>query len=204
VERIKAAYDAGHQIASHSWSHKDLATLSQDEGKLTAWSSFSNLIIINQSSANCLRSLVGFVLMVKWLHDLITLLAKSRSHPKHYWSHSSVHAPTWVMSCRRCPELNLIQTAYGSYNDATVDAATQIGQDVVLWNLEYAFNILCTTRTNFEFKLSSSGDSVGAPPSESQSHYEQAVDQKLPILSLNHETHGMLWLVFALMHIMTF
>jgi len=64
-------------------------------------------------------------------------------------------------------------------------------------------NILCTTRTELEFKLSSSGDSVGAPPSESQSHYEQAVDQKLPILSLNHETHGMLWPISALTHVLT-
>jgi hypothetical protein len=28
---VKAVYDAGHQVASHSWSHKDLATLSKDE-----------------------------------------------------------------------------------------------------------------------------------------------------------------------------
>ncbi|KAJ3493926.1 hypothetical protein NLJ89_g10913 [Agrocybe chaxingu] len=31
VERIKYAYDNGFQIASHTWSHKDLSTLSWDE-----------------------------------------------------------------------------------------------------------------------------------------------------------------------------
>lgn len=58
-------------------------------------------------------------------------------------------------------------------------------------------------KANFNFSISSSGDSVGAPPSESQSHYEQAVEQTLPILSLNHETHGMLRLMCVLTHTLT-
>ncbi|KAL9709440.1 hypothetical protein Ac2012v2_007175 [Leucoagaricus gongylophorus] len=116
AERIKAAYDAGHQIASHSWSHKDLATLSPDE-----------VVSELSSVTRAIQSIIGVT-------------------------------PAFM------------RPPYGSYNDATVDAAAQIGQDVVLWNLD-------------------SGDSVGAPPSESQSHYEQAVEQTLPILSLNHETH---------------
>ena len=29
VQRLKAAYGAGHQIASHTWAHKDLNTLSK-------------------------------------------------------------------------------------------------------------------------------------------------------------------------------
>ncbi len=31
ADEIQAAYNAGHQIASHSWSHMDLATLSNDQ-----------------------------------------------------------------------------------------------------------------------------------------------------------------------------
>ncbi|KAF9493316.1 glycoside hydrolase/deacetylase [Pleurotus eryngii] len=31
VRRVKYAYDNGHQVASHTWSHKDLTTLSSDQ-----------------------------------------------------------------------------------------------------------------------------------------------------------------------------
>lgn len=31
ADTLKAAYDAGHQVASHTWSHTDLASLSEDE-----------------------------------------------------------------------------------------------------------------------------------------------------------------------------
>jgi peptidoglycan/xylan/chitin deacetylase (PgdA/CDA1 family) len=30
---LKYAYDSGFQIASHTWSHKDLSTLSHDESE---------------------------------------------------------------------------------------------------------------------------------------------------------------------------
>jgi peptidoglycan/xylan/chitin deacetylase (PgdA/CDA1 family) len=31
VQRVKFAYDQGHMVASHTWAHKDLTTLSRDE-----------------------------------------------------------------------------------------------------------------------------------------------------------------------------
>jgi peptidoglycan/xylan/chitin deacetylase (PgdA/CDA1 family) len=33
VNRLKYAYDRGHQLASHTWAHKDLTTLSWDQSK---------------------------------------------------------------------------------------------------------------------------------------------------------------------------
>ncbi|KAF5346467.1 hypothetical protein D9756_010073 [Leucocoprinus leucothites] len=114
--RVKAAYDAGHQVASHTWSHKDLATLSQDEA-------LSEMASVSQA-----------------IEDIIKVRPAFMRPP------------------------------FGSYNDETLKAAAELDQDVVLWNLD-------------------SGDSVGAPSSESQSRYEQAAQQKSPILSLNHETH---------------
>lgn len=30
VKRVKYVYDHGHQVASHTWAHKDLTTLSWD------------------------------------------------------------------------------------------------------------------------------------------------------------------------------
>jgi hypothetical protein len=42
--RVKTVYDAGHQVASHSWSHKDLATLSKDESTYPLDSKISPLI----------------------------------------------------------------------------------------------------------------------------------------------------------------
>lgn len=83
-------------------------------------------------------------------------------------------------------------TAFGSINDAVLEAAAQIGEDVVLWNLEYAISL------PFRFLYSShrvpcfhsSGDSSGTAPEESKSRYTQAAQQNSPILALNHETHG--------------
>ncbi|KAJ3575534.1 hypothetical protein NP233_g1039 [Leucocoprinus birnbaumii] len=114
--RVKAAYDAGHQVASHTWSHKDLATLSHDEA-------VSEMASVTQA-----------------IQDIIKVRPAFMRPP------------------------------YGSYSDLAVAAAAEVDQDIVLWNLD-------------------SGDSVGAPPSESQSRYHQAAQQKSPILSLNHETH---------------
>lgn len=37
ISRIRHAYEAGHQIASHSWGHKDLATLSWDQVHDEMW-----------------------------------------------------------------------------------------------------------------------------------------------------------------------
>ncbi|KXN93059.1 Chitin deacetylase, partial [Leucoagaricus sp. SymC.cos] len=105
--RVKAAYDAGHQVASHTWSHKDLATLPQDE--------------------KAIKDITGVT-------------------------------PAFM------------RPPYGSYNDDVLEVAAKIGQDVALWNVD-------------------SGDSVGVAPGESQSRYDQAIQQKLPILALNHETH---------------
>ncbi|KAG6894915.1 hypothetical protein C0992_003982 [Termitomyces sp. T32_za158] len=31
VKRVKYAFDKGHQVASHTWSHKDLTTLTWDQ-----------------------------------------------------------------------------------------------------------------------------------------------------------------------------
>ncbi|KAF5374534.1 hypothetical protein D9615_009076 [Tricholomella constricta] len=31
IKRVRYAYDNGHQVASHTWSHKDLSTLSRDQ-----------------------------------------------------------------------------------------------------------------------------------------------------------------------------
>ena len=33
VNRLKYAYERGHQLASHTWAHKDLTTLSLDQSK---------------------------------------------------------------------------------------------------------------------------------------------------------------------------
>ncbi|KAG8707104.1 Carbohydrate esterase 4 protein [Ceratobasidium sp. 423] len=37
VERVKYLYDAGHQVASHTWAHKDLATLTWDQVHDEMW-----------------------------------------------------------------------------------------------------------------------------------------------------------------------
>ncbi|KAF9445255.1 carbohydrate esterase family 4 protein [Macrolepiota fuliginosa MF-IS2] len=113
--RVKAVYDAGHQVASHTWGHKDLATLSKDE-ILSEMSSVSQVI----------RKITG--------------VTPAQMRPP-----------------------------YGSYNNVVLEAAAQIGQDVVLWNVD-------------------SGDSVGAPPDQSQAAYANAAQGNLPILALNHET----------------
>lgn len=34
-KRVKYAYDHGHQVASHTWAHKDLTTLTWDQSKLS-------------------------------------------------------------------------------------------------------------------------------------------------------------------------
>lgn len=31
MKRVKYAYDHGHQVASHTWAHKDLTTLTWDQ-----------------------------------------------------------------------------------------------------------------------------------------------------------------------------
>ncbi|XP_006457414.1 hypothetical protein AGABI2DRAFT_212813 [Agaricus bisporus var. bisporus H97] len=115
--RVKAVYDAGHQVASHSWNHKDLATLSKDE------------ILSEMSSVS-----------------------------------QAIQQITGVRPAQMRPP-------FGSYNDAVLEAAGQIGEDVVIWNLD-------------------SGDSVGAAPDESKARYNQAAQGNSPILALNHETHG--------------
>ena len=33
VDRLKYAYNHGHQLASHTWAHKDLTTLSWEKSK---------------------------------------------------------------------------------------------------------------------------------------------------------------------------
>jgi peptidoglycan/xylan/chitin deacetylase (PgdA/CDA1 family) len=33
MNRVKYAYNSGHQIGSHTWSHKDLTTLTWDQSK---------------------------------------------------------------------------------------------------------------------------------------------------------------------------
>ncbi|EKM77491.1 hypothetical protein AGABI1DRAFT_108021 [Agaricus bisporus var. burnettii JB137-S8] len=114
--RVKAVYDAGHQVASHSWNHKDLATLSKDE------------ILSEMSSVS-----------------------------------QAIQQITGVRPAQMRPP-------FGSYNDAVLEAAGQIGEDVVIWNLD-------------------SGDSVGAAPDESKARYNQAAQGNSPILALNHETH---------------
>ena len=35
VDRVKYAYNQGHQVASHTWAHKDLTTLSFDQSMCT-------------------------------------------------------------------------------------------------------------------------------------------------------------------------
>ncbi|KXN80799.1 Chitin deacetylase [Leucoagaricus sp. SymC.cos] len=124
--RVKAAYDAGHQVASHTWSHKDLATLPQDE-------------ITSEMSA-VTRAFVSWSKYTQAIKDITGVTPAFMRPP------------------------------YGSYNDDVLEVAAKIGQDVALWNVD-------------------SGDSVGVAPGESQSRYDQAIQQKLPILALNHETH---------------
>lgn len=114
--RVKAAFDAGHQVASHTWSHKDLATLSKEE------------IISEMTSVS-----------------------------------QAIQKITGVTPAQMRPP-------YGSYNNLVVEAASQLGQDIITWNLD-------------------SGDSVGAPADQSKAEYTKAVQEKLPILALNHETH---------------
>lgn len=40
---LKNAYDHGHQVASHTWSHKDLTTLSDAQGMSTSLSRNNSL-----------------------------------------------------------------------------------------------------------------------------------------------------------------
>ncbi|KAG8792706.1 Carbohydrate esterase 4 protein [Ceratobasidium sp. 428] len=37
IKRVKYAYDKGHQIASHTWAHKDLTTLTWDQVHDEMW-----------------------------------------------------------------------------------------------------------------------------------------------------------------------
>ena len=37
AKRVKFAYDQGHQVASHTWAHKDLTILSRDQRERFNW-----------------------------------------------------------------------------------------------------------------------------------------------------------------------
>lgn len=36
AKRVKYSYDHGHQVASHTWAHKNLATLTWDQSASTS------------------------------------------------------------------------------------------------------------------------------------------------------------------------
>src|SRR5258708_3992036 len=37
AKRVKFAYDQGHQVASHTWAHRDLTILSRDQRERSSW-----------------------------------------------------------------------------------------------------------------------------------------------------------------------
>jgi hypothetical protein len=67
AKRVKYAYDKGHQVASHTWSHKDLNTLNWDQ-RVLSWNlvpSAEGLVHWNRSSQRvlALRRLVSFCIL---------------------------------------------------------------------------------------------------------------------------------------------
>jgi len=60
VDRVKYAYNQGHQVASHTWAHKDLTTLSFDQSMCISDSdSGTKPIIVTQFKMRCWASNVS-------------------------------------------------------------------------------------------------------------------------------------------------
>lgn len=56
VKRVKYVYDHGHQLASHTWAHKDLTTLSWDNSACYFWITFMTVALkplLLQSMTKC-------------------------------------------------------------------------------------------------------------------------------------------------------
>ncbi|KAF8874069.1 carbohydrate esterase family 4 protein [Mucidula mucida] len=117
-DRVKYAYNNGHQVASHTWSHANLATLSWDQINDEMWR-------VEQA----LERIVGVT-------------------------------PAYM------------RPPYGSFNDQVVSAASQRGQDVVIWDFD-------------------SGDSTGSSADQSKQAYTDKINEHpSSILALNHEVYS--------------
>lgn len=73
---IKYAYDQGHQVASHTWAHKDLTTLSGDQSKPTGSIRFTKLIPITDLVDDEMRRVEG----MKHRSALLVYMADDGSH----------------------------------------------------------------------------------------------------------------------------
>ncbi|PPQ70676.1 LOW QUALITY PROTEIN: hypothetical protein CVT26_014615 [Gymnopilus dilepis] len=147
VNRVLYAYRNGHQIGSHTWSHKDLTTLSWDNIHNEMW-------------------LVERKFPTSLYHQDDDSFLPTEAFQKIVGVTPAFMRPPFG------ERLNIVDKAYGNYNDLVRQAAYIRGQALALWDFD-------------------SGDSTGSTASQSEDAYEKLISKHPSnILALNHETEG--------------
>lgn len=83
--------------------------------------------------------------------------------------------------------------AYGNYNDNVRQVAENLGETVVIWDLEYvlAKRVKCGATNWPGYSLQSSGDSTGASVEQQKAQYSDAAARHPKnVLSLQHDVHS--------------
>ena len=119
AKRVKYAYDKGHQVASHTWAHKNLTTLNWDQSKLPfPFGCEFDLL----TSVFC-----QFTTRCGWL-----------KRPSSKSLEPILHLCDPVSGSSGSPSRILTDepTAYGEHNGMVRDAARVRGQTIALWDFE--------------------------------------------------------------------
>lgn len=141
VKRVKFAYNAGHQVASHTWAHKDLTKLTWDQSelrfKILSWLVIHHLLVHDEM----------WRVERKYLHSfsfIYLILKICRGTDENHWSLPGLYATSYASPISA---LLLFFTpqhpAYGNYNDLVLEASGIRGQSVVIWDFEYVSSLCC-------------------------------------------------------------
>jgi hypothetical protein len=128
VERVKLVYGNGFQIASHTWSHPHLPTLTIGikVSRLVFFFRFCQMVItihfsvnleMQQSEGMRVFSELGFLTISDLSIDAIFKITGARvafTRPRFFF------------------------VAYSEYNDVTISVANARNQKLITWDFEYA------------------------------------------------------------------
>ncbi|KAL0959087.1 hypothetical protein HGRIS_014385 [Hohenbuehelia grisea] len=118
VKRVKYAYDKGHQIASHTWGHKNLATLTWDQVHDEMWR---------------VEREVPHQHPLPETYSLLITYQRLSSASSVFNQHSCAHVSREL---QQCSPFSKLRPAFGSYNDNVRAAAANRGQKIVNWDLD--------------------------------------------------------------------
>jgi peptidoglycan/xylan/chitin deacetylase (PgdA/CDA1 family) len=164
ADNIRKVHASGHQLASHTWEHRNLALLGVDELhyqmlKTEGCTVLSPVTVTDCRSIEALEKIVGvspaFMRPPYGLHnELVREVAGSRNQS----------GPCFTQTCQS--SLTRFQWLSGTLSSSF---------------LSVSYYVLIAS--------SSSGDSAGASPAQFQANYRNIADQRPNnILTLNHET----------------